>query len=226
MKYTIGLLLCWIGLSPASAQKTVEKHIDFSQKNLVALNIQIADSIQVHTWNKNEVYVKASIDVNDNKDNDLYNMVFGDSGNAVAVVAKLDFEKARRRSDSCDCCNGVHIYGNYNCTRAHVSCEVYLPENADLSIETINANIIITGRTAAVRAHTISGFVDLTVAPERKADLKLNTVTGTVYTNIAMNVPPRNNHTPATHITDLINGGGKPINLESISGNIFLRKSE
>ncbi|HEX9511668.1 MAG TPA: hypothetical protein VF939_14360 [Puia sp.] len=227
MKYNLWLLICWVGFSPASAQKIVEKHIDFSQKNLVVLNIQIADSILVHTWNKNEVYVKASIDVNDNKDNDLYKMVFGDSGNTVAVVAKLDYDKAaRNRKDSGNCCNGARIYGDYYCTRTHISCEVYLPENTDLSVESISANIIIAGRNAAIRAHTISGFVDLTMAPEFKADLKLNTVTGTVYTNMAMNIPSRNTRTVATRITDLVNGGGKPIDLETVSGDIFLRKSK
>jgi len=215
MKNNLLLLLGWIWLSAASAQKIVEKHIDFSKKDLVVLNIQIADSIKVLTWNKHEVYIKASIDVNNNRDNDLYKMVFGDSGSTVGVVAKLDYDLARR-NDSENCC----------CVRTKIYCEVYIPENTDFSVESINANIIIAGRTAGIRVHSISGFVDLTVAPERKADLRVNTVTGTVYTNIAMNLPPRNTRKVATRIDDLVNGGGKPISLETVSGDIFFRKSE
>ena len=227
MKYSLWLCIAWIGISSANAQKIVEKHMDFSQKKLVVLNIQIADSIQIHTWNKNEVYIKTSIDVNDNKDNDLYKMVFGDSGNTVGVVAKLDYEKARKNAgDSGCCCNGVQIHGDYNCMRAHVFCDVYLPENADLSVETINANIIIAGRTAGIRAHTISGFVDLTVAPDWRADLKMSTITGTVYTNMVMNIPAGSSHAAGSRIINPVNGGGKPVDLETISGNIFLRKAE
>src|ERR1700730_9520664 len=105
MKYSILLLLGAAWISTASAQKIVEKHIDFSQKDLVVLNIQIADSIKVLTWNKNEVYVKASINVNDNKDNDLYKMTFGDSGSTVGVIAKLDYDKARRNGNDSGNCN-------------------------------------------------------------------------------------------------------------------------
>ena len=221
MKYSILLLIGAAWMATASAQKLIEQHIDFSKKDLVVLNIQIADSIKVLTWNKNEVYVKASININDNKDNDLYKMTFGDSGSTVGVIAKLDYDKARRNGNdtgNCNCCC------NGGCVRAKVSCEVYIPENTDFSVESINANIIITGQTASVRAHSISGFVDLTIAPERKADLKFNTVTGTVYTNVAMNIPSRTTRTVPTRIADQVNGGGKPIYLETISGDIFFRK--
>src|SRR5882757_1536467 len=150
-KLLLSLLLGRLFIPQAGAQKIIEKHIDFSQKDLVVLNIPIADSIKVLTWNKNEVYVKASININDNKDNDLYKVTFGDSGSTVGVITKLDYDKARRNgndSGNCNCnCNG-------DCVRSKVSCEVYIPENTDFSVESINANIIIAGRTASVRAHS------------------------------------------------------------------------
>jgi len=227
MKYSWWLSIAWIGLSSASAQKIVEKHIDFSQKSLLVLNIQIADSIRVHTWDKPEVYVRASIDINDNKDNDLYKTQFGDSGNTVGVVAKMDFEKARRISRDSGCCCGVYVNnGDNHCIQSHIAWEVYLPKNTDFTVESINANLIIAGRTAGIRAHLISGFIDLSVAPEWQADLKLSTISGTVYSNLAMNIPARSSHDAGTRITDQVNGGGKPVNLETISGNIFLRKAD
>ena len=79
MKNLLLVILTCLCLSGAYAQKIVEKHFDFAQKNFVALNIQIADSIRIITWNKNEVYVKASININDNKDNDDYAVSFDES---------------------------------------------------------------------------------------------------------------------------------------------------
>jgi hypothetical protein len=212
----LSLLLARLFVPQAGAQKIIEKHMDFSNKDLISLNIQIADSIRILTWNKNEVYVKTSIDINDNKDNDIYQMTFDDAGSTVAVLAKIkDEEGSRRRNYNNNCC----------CYESHIYCDVYIPENANISVESINGNITITGRTAAIRAKSISGFIDLSVDPARKADLRLNTITGTVYTDLAVNAN-RSSRSVGTKISDLVNGGGKPISLETISGDIFLRKVE
>jgi lysyl-tRNA synthetase class II len=212
----ISLLLGHLIVPQAGAQKIIEKHMDFSNKDLVSLNIQIADSIRILTWNKNEVYIKTSIDINDNKDNDIYQMTFDDAGSTVAVLAKMKDEESRRRQQhNNNCC----------CYESHIYCDVYIPENANISVESINGNITITGRTAAIRAKSISGFIDLSVDPARKADLRLNTITGTVYTDLAVNAN-RSSRSVGTKISDLVNGGGKPISLETISGDIFLRKVE
>jgi hypothetical protein len=214
-------LLLWLPLSTmfglaAGAQKIIEKHLGFTNKDLISLNIQIADSIRILTWNKAEVYVKTSVDINDNKDNELYQMSFDESGNTVTVLAKFKEQPAgTRRNNSNNCC----------CYESHIYCDVYIPENANVSVESINGNITIIGRTAAIRAKSISGFIDLSVDPARKADLRLNTITGTVYTDLAVNAT-RSSRSVGTKISDLVNGGGKPISLETISGDIFLRKSE
>jgi len=212
----LSLLLGRLFIPQAGAQKIIEKHMDFSNKDLISLNIQIADSIRILTWNKNEVYVKTSIDINDNKDNDIYQMTFNEGSSTVAVLAKIkDEEGNRRRNYNNNCC----------CYESHIYCDVYIPENANISVESINGNITITGRTAAVRAKSISGFIDLSVDPARKADLRLNTITGTVYTDLAVSAN-RSTRSVGTKISDLVNGGGKPISLETISGDIFLRRSE
>lgn len=210
-------VLASLCLHRSDAQKIVERHLDFAQKDFVSLNIQIADSIRIITWNKNEVYVKASIDINDNKDNDLYNVDFEGSASTISVKAKFS-EHTRPHTDTgCNC----------NCNyRSKIYCDVYIPENAGFSVETIDGNITISGRTDQVKAHSISGFIDMAVAPERKADFRLKTISGTIYSNLALASPDKSRHSVTTDISDDYNGGGKLIDLETISGNIFLRKSE
>lgn len=51
------------------------------------------------------------------------------------------------------------------------------------------------------------------------------TITGTVYTDLAVNAN-RSGRSVGTKISDLVNRGGRPISLETISGDIFLRKVE
>jgi hypothetical protein len=220
MKNLLIVALLALGLLPAQAQKVIEKHLNYAANGFVSMNFQISDSIRIITWNKNEVYVKSSIDVNDNQNNDDYNMVFDETGGTINIQGKLETNKIRRRKDStkdCCCC-----YCNYESRIIH---EVHIPENADFSVETINGNIIITGNTAEIRAHTISGYVDLAIAPSRKAELKMHTITGTMFSNVDLNTggkPLR--HVGGSSVSTDLNGGGKRIDLETISGNIFLRK--
>jgi len=200
------ILLCLI-LVPARAQKIIEKHIDLSQKGSVVLNIQIADSIVVHTWNKKEVYAKASVDINDNKDNEAYRTAFDESENTVKI--KAEFEKN-------------YFTGN-NCSQSTITWDIYIPENFDFSVKTINANIIIKGKTDGMKLNSISGFIDVTVSPDQKADLNFKTISGTIYSNHEIAFNPKNKE-GSTKIFDKLNGGGNLIDLNTISGDIYFRK--
>ena len=70
---------------------------------------------------------------------------------------------------------------------------------------------------------------DLTVklgTPDVKADLKMNTISGTMYTNFDFNREKNLRHVGGSSINTILNGGGeRSIELETISGDIFLRKS-
>ena len=223
MKNGILVLALCLGMIPAMAQKIVEKHIAFSQGKLISMNFQISDSIRIISWDKNEVYLKSSINVNDNKNNDDYKMNFGETEDNINISGKLEFEKGKNPcnnngNENCNCCCSCQT------TIYH---DVYIPENSDISVETINGNIVLTGNIAGIRAHTISGFIDLAVAPERKADLMLGTISGTLYSNFTFpEEAGKLRHVGGNSLTTRLNGGGgKPIELKTISGNIFLRKA-
>ena len=210
MKNLSWLVMLCLCLNAAQAQKIVEKHIPFSAGKSMVMNLEIADSIRVITWSKNEVYAKASININDNKDNEYYATTFDETGSNINIKAKLDFPKTKR-----DC--------NCNCETV-IYWDIYIPENAGFSVESINGNITILGNPAEIRAHSISGFIDLTIPATRKADFKFSTITGTIYSNLAINTSG-DGHS-STSFSDRFNGGGKRIDLETISGDIYLRKSE
>ena len=221
MNKSILIVLLFLGILPGQAQKIVEKHLNYSPNGFVTMNFQISDSIRIITWKKSEVYVKSSIDVNDNQDNDAYKMEFDEAGSNINVRGKLETNGIRRRgkdSGNCCCC-----YCNYNNTK--IIHEVYIPENAGFSVETINGNIVITGNTAEIRAHSISGFIDLAIAPDRKAEVRLHTISGTMYSNLDLPATSRGiRHVGGGSVSADLNGGGKSIDLETISGNIFFRK--
>jgi len=219
-----GLIL--IAALPVRAQKIVEKHIDLAAGGFVGMNFQISDSIRIITWAKNEVYIKSSINVNDNKDNDAYNITFDGSAKEVEIRGKLEWKDGRRcRSfNNKDSADSHEEYCCCNC-RSEIIHEVYIPENTDFSVETINGNIVISGKTGDIKAHSISGYIDLAVAPERGANLNMRTITGTMYSNFDLPTESRSGrHIGGESVSTDLNGGGKRIELETISGDIFFRK--
>lgn len=231
MKNSLIIALVLAAAVPVRAQKIIEKHFDLSGSGFVSMNFQISDSIRIITWKKNEVYVKSTIDVNDNKNNDDYKETFNENGNSIDIVAKLDYHcngyRVRRRagdssnrsgdsSNCCCCCNcETYIYH-----------EIYIPENTDFSVETINGNIVISGNTAEIRAKSISGYIDLTMASDKAAALRMRTISGTMYSNFDLGGVSRHvRQVGGSTLDTQINGsGGKAVDLETISGDIFFRK--
>jgi hypothetical protein len=201
------MLLCF---SSVRAQQIIEKHIDFSGKDFLSMKIQIADSINVQTWNKNEVYVKASVNVNENKDNDAYMTSFDEEGKSVAVKAnfKDNYFKGKK-----NCCNETDIYW-----------QIFMPEKTKFSVETINANVTVTGQTREMNVKSISGYIDLTEPSTKQANIDFSTISGRMYSNHAIALGKGRSGIPLK-INEKLNNGGDPIRLETISGDIFFRKS-
>ena len=191
--------------------------MNYAAGKVIDMNIQIADSIRIITWAKNEVYAKASIEINKNKDNDIYLVNFDESGSSLDIRAKFDDVKREQTyDDSCRCwCNNF---------RSKIYWDVYIPENAKFEVETIDGNITIEGKTDQLKAHSISGFIDMSMPASRKADLKMSTITGTIYTNLAIGKPK--DRRGGNEVESALNGGGNRVDLETISGDIFLRKTE
>jgi len=205
----IVILALWVIVTPIMAQKNIEKTISFTGKQSIEMNIQIADSISIGTWNRPEIQVNASINLNDNVDNDAYETSFNEGGSKVVIKAGIKEEYFKE--NQC-CCKGM------------ITWNVMIPENTPFNVETINGNITVTGKTTEISAKSISGFIDWEVTPGRKADLEMKTISGTMYSDLALGSQSGNNGIPQV-ISEDLNGGGIPVKLETISGDIFCRES-
>jgi hypothetical protein len=210
MKSYILLVVSWLCLCPLQAQQIIEKHMNFSGKDALSLNIQIADSIDIQTWNKDEVYLKASVNINDNKDNAAYETSFSEDGNKIVVKANFQDKYFKGKKN---CCNESEIYWI-----------VYIPENKRFSVETINGNITVRGKTKEMNVKSISGYIDLAVPSGKQADLDFSTISGRMYSNLDVKGNKTRSGIPMK-VNEKLNSGGDLIKLETISGDIFLRKS-
>jgi hypothetical protein len=110
-----------------------------------------------------------------------------------------------------------------NCICFRVDYTIILPAETSLNIETISGDIEIKGSTGELRAKTISGFVDIDRPIKTSSELSFHSVTGEIYTDF--DIPLSKNSTSYNKtVSASLNGGGKNIWAESISGDIFFRK--
>lgn len=211
MRNTIMLLILIIIVIPCKGQMTFDRQINFSGMSSVDMDIEIADSIKIHTWNKQEVSIKASVNINDNKDNEGYEIKLNEEGENLIVEAgfKEDYFKGKEN----------------NCTETLICWELFIPEEIPFTVETINGNIIINGNTASIKAKTISGFIDWSVDQSCDASLQLRSITGTFYSDLNLETEQRSNSFPPEFFAKL-NSGRYPVNLETISGDIFCRRAK
>ncbi|UTA67688.1 DUF4097 family beta strand repeat-containing protein [Emticicia sp. 21SJ11W-3] len=115
--------------------------------------------------------------------------------------------------------------------------------NADMKLNNVTGPIVassISGNFTAVFKNVnqskpcaislVSGEIDLTLPSTTKASVLVKSVTGEVYSDLDMNLKPGKDGLPKVsgghNIAGTLNGGGVNLNLNSVSGNIYLRKQK
>jgi len=207
-------------------QKVIEKTSPIKANQELSLNFKFADQITVTTWDKNEVYVKATISINDNKNNDNFKLELNKLSTGIEIESEIEnMESLRTRKKIVDD-DGSTI--TYNSVNMDLYFEVKVPKNVRLEIETISGDIEIKGVLGKMDINTISGFIDLSLPEKHNADLNLSTITGGMYSNLTFNKSKNDgyHHYGRHDLTKRLNNGGTRIYLKTISGDIYLRKNK
>lgn len=225
MKYTIAIIISLIFSLSLIAQDSIEKSATINKSTRVKMDFRFADQIIIKTWDKNEALVKAIVNINDNNDNDKFSLKVTDTGNGVEFISEIDdLEKLSGRNTNIQ--QGVIVRDDDHCVHLEIDFEVFLPATAQIDLETISGNIEIIGFDSPIKAKTISGFIDVSISPQAKADISMETITGECYSNLELTFKddPRWEHQYfGGQLEAFLNGGGETIKLETVSGNIYLR---
>ncbi|ODS82155.1 MAG: hypothetical protein ABS46_09650 [Cytophagaceae bacterium SCN 52-12] len=227
MKMMLLFVLFWTNI-PAIAQKKIERKLNLLPGQEVDLDLKFADSIQVKYWDRPEVYVVADVKINNGRLNDALLVKTSETKQAVKLAIDLD-SKLLQQGEAEDCPDNktaISKKGNLQfVTCMELRYEVYLPRQASLRLSTINGNIHIEGSGAPVFVKTISGFVDMSWPASKGADLSLRSITGEVYSDLAIRFADEKKKNPIVgyNIKGSAKGGGPLLHLESVSNDIYLR---
>ena len=99
-------------------------------------------------------------------------------------------------------------------------------------LSTISGNIDVVFTTVRqekpISISSISGEIDITLAAKTPANMELKTMSGEMYTDFELQLADDKElkHIGGSNMKSKINGGGVSIFLQTISGNIYLRKAK
>ncbi|MEO1653013.1 MAG: hypothetical protein AAFU64_05680 [Bacteroidota bacterium] len=248
--HSLLFLLCFLFVSPQLwAQKTMvfSEALPASQK--VKLDLEYASNITINIYDGQEVKLSVSASLNDNEDNDNYEIEAKKEGDYLLFESRIkDLKKIskKRVALSGDNQGGHHwnrrvywdddhevhiVNGNY--LTLDVNYEISLPAQASLIIETVTGEIEMTSPPKGLEIKSVTGDIDLSVGEGAAHSFKVKTITGDVYTNLKLNYKEKDGKGLkrvgggfSTRLEADLNGGGNAFVLESTTGNIYLRKQE
>jgi hypothetical protein len=226
MKRILHVLLLLVAACPAAlGQKKVEKELPLSKGQRVYLDFEFATTIDVKTWDEPRVLVRASARVNGGLDDEAYELTAESADGVLRFVSRLrDKEKLFRRIDSASYNRGFWQDGkNLEIEEFY---EVYVPRNVQLSLKTTLGSSKIEHNNGPLAVETVTGDIDVRCAANQPADITAKTEMGGMYTDLPFD---RNTGGGLPQLAGeesriQLNGGGVPIALETVTGDVTIRK--
>lgn len=241
----IGLLCTFNNLS---AQKKVTENTKANNIEDVMVHVKFANNIVVKNWSKNEISVEATVNIDDNEHNDYFSFKTKNVGGYYTVTSDYGeyFKKYRSyyshkhshnddetkdKKDDNDCHN--HRHSNI------VNYVIYVPKNMNLKIKSISGsmeaesyvgvlqtdlisgNITIKKHSKDMYLKTISGDIDIYVSD---ATFTAKSLSGGIYSDLDIDFDKNKKKGYGSKIHAKINNGTASLNLNTISGDIYLRK--
>lgn len=241
----IGLLCTFNNLS---AQKKVTENTKANNIEDVMVHVKFANNIVVKNWSKNEISVEATVNIDDNEHNDYFSFKTKNVGGYYTVTSDYGeyFKKYRSyyshkhshnddetkdKKDDNDCHN--HRHSNI------VNYVIYVPKNMNLKIKSISGsmeaesyvgvlqtdlisgNITIKKHSKDMYLKTISGDIDIYVSD---ATFTAKSLSGGIYSDLDIDFDKNKKKGYGSKIRAKVNNGTASLNLNTISGDIYLRK--
>lgn len=220
---TFILCLCFLGTALAQQQKVEEQSYDWSANKSADIDLKFASNIKVTSWDKNELVLKTIITYGEEKLLGLHQMKVTDIGNTLTISSDYSESFSKKNGYNCWSCDEQENKRQDKCQCFRLAFELMLPKGADVSLKTIAGNLELADLKGPIKAKTISGFIDLGMPSSAATALKFKSVTGEIYTDFDISLD-KNSTSFSKLLNTSINGGGPLIALETVSGDIFLRK--
>ena len=231
------LLILAMGLIALNlnAQKILEKNIDYNRQS-IDLDLKFASQIEIKTWDKPTIYVKADITMEDKMYQDMFVLNVEENGSKIKIGDNSEtlfqeiWEEKEKKSDKNK--NYFAVGDDYDFNYV-----IYLPKNVtckissingslksenlegDFETDLINGNIEIGRYSGNLKLSTINGEIDL---PMVNTSLKAETIHGNIFADEKLKFKVEDGIV-GQKIVGRTENAKNALQLNTINGNMYLR---
>lgn len=210
--FLLGIMCAGFG---AMSQTILKESLVVEDQERLRLNFDFADDINLEVWNKNEVVVEASVNINDGEDDEMFELEKSVRSNSLYFgMNKRTWEKY------------VDDKGK-NCWDADITINIKLPADMEIDAESISASFTLDYYGQPLYFKTIAGDIDLKVVATSDLSFHAKTISGDIFSDLDVKFPGGKDglrQLVGMDVNGIIGNGGSFSELETISGNIYLRK--
>lgn len=236
-----------VTLAVHSQEEVVIKSFSVKESDKITLEFKYPELVQIKTWDKNEVQIKATLYINDGKDNDSFELTSEANRDGLTVSSQIkSIDKFKNTSyyigrDSNDeenedvmiPRNGTSIRigngkpGSHNGVRISVVLEVIVPKNAELLVNAQYGMVEVIDLPKTLNIQAKYGGADIALSEASVESLWAATSWGQIYSNLSQEMTIGGNDMLGKEMTARIERGSgkKMIKVDSEYGNVFLRKN-
>jgi hypothetical protein len=207
----------------------------------IEANLKFARQIDIKSWNRQEIGLKKTIKYSQEELLEIDQQEASEKSGVLVIETDYKMKDRGENKYQCWSCDN-ESWNDKECICFQISYELLLPagmsldletisgditlgdyQGREMNIETISGGIEISDFTGQIRAKSISGFVDFTSPGNQGFDVAFKSVTGEIYTDFDLKLD-KGSTAWSKRLNRSLNGGGERVALETVSGDIFLRK--
>lgn len=238
----IGMLCAFNNLS---AQKLITENTSSKKIEDVLIHVKFANNIIVKNWDKKEISIEATVNIDDNEHNDYFSFKTKNVGGHYTVTSDYgdyfmkyrSYYSYKNNHDNNDKKEGKEYHNHHH--NNIVNYVIYVPKNMQLKVKSISGdievdkyygifqtdlisgNIIVKKHSKEMYLKTISGDIDIYISD---ATFTAKSLSGGIYSDLDINFEKKKRKGYGSKIHAKIKNGTASINLNTISGDIYLRK--
>ncbi len=238
MRRTLLCLLLTGSLQLLLAQRVIEQTYKTNKDQPVLLQLGYPN-LKVTSWDKDEIYIKATVNISNNKYNDRFELRSQTMAGKLHILDSVDvknmepqyYVEANGIKKHFDTQADFETYraahknekiAAYSSTDLHIEMEVMLPVKGDITIQSKFGLVEVENYAGPLKIQTEYGKIDARLKETRVGTIKLTNHYGKIYSDFDLKPVEKEDKPFFTSIT-AAPGKGPAYELSSSFGNIYLR---
>jgi len=238
---TLLILAVSFVFSLTAAQTAINKSFSTGKNQNLSLKFDYPQLIRISSWDKSEVQISGTVNINGNESNDAFQIKESKQGNSLVIEGKISEMKNiphrikvqqgdrklifKNKEEYQKYCKENNVTFNSMTQGADVDIqlEIKVPKYLMTQIESQYGLVEVKDFGGNIKVNAIYGGIDATILDKKIGKLSAETHFGQIYSNLDAKFTGKDSEGFRTLVTTTF-GSGPQYNLESKYGNIYLRK--